>query len=889
MINLKFKTSAWIFIPLIILVYWQIAFCTAALKWDFLDVVFPFRYHFSAAFGAGHFPLWNPYIQTGVPFYADLQAPTYYPELIFVSSLGGYTMYWMHFLVIVYLIVGFFGLYKLLQYFKYSNWTAGISSFIYICSGYFIGHGQHFFLLVGAAWLPWVLWAYLHFIDKHNRQTAITFVVLTFLMLTGGYQALSICVFYLLLLLFITKAYQLFSKNRKELLRFLTWNLGVGILLILLLSPLLLATLEVRTQVSRLTEGVSWEKTAEYGESFKSLISFIAPLSTARTNAFYDNIDPSMLNHFMGIIALFFGIYGWNSKRTYREWLLIVFGLVIGAMSFSDLPIRKLLFDYVPFMNLFLQGPYLRVFMLLGLAIFIASGLEKWNHQETFSFKKILVPVSILVFVLLTISINWASFDFWHLLKPWLVSGDWLSGWNQLNLQQSLGFQLLISGLLLSLLVLVLVFSKQLKYSRLLISSLLFLELFLAAQWNQTATYVDRNYQPSYLHKNVQLSPKGFPIPHQVPLAFNDEQHAYILPFWRNTHIFQKEISFNAFSSFELDNYSYLDDEEAKLKDWILRSPLVYFSEKVLPLSQLNDSTITYDSNVNAVFAEPKEFEKLQDLELHSKASDQLKISGFSPNSIQVKTNTKKQQLLALQQSFQSQWKAKIDGKSTSIVRVNKNYQAIILPAGKHTITFSFEKNDTLILYFLSQFLFWSLVVYLVYLHVNEKHQSKWYAKLLFTLPFIFIGYWLLKFQNGKLNKLTTNEQVLSDWSEKKPVKQAILPLAIQLTSKDEFYNFGRWKLEEVNNATTLRFQTNCKMDTIQPALIIYQIIRKGESIKWEAYKIERQLEKSGEFNPVLFMRNLSDLQPGDEIILDCWNLSKTNFQLKNSRIDFLR
>jgi hypothetical protein len=219
-------------------------------------------------------------------------------------------------------------------------------------------------------------------------------------------------------------------------MRFLTWNLGVGILLILLLSPLLLATLEVRTQVSRLTEGVSWEKTVEYGESFKSLISFIAPLSTARTNAFYDNIDPSMLNHFMGIIALFFGIYGWNSKRTTREWVLIVFGLVIGAMSFSDLPIRKLLFDYVPFMNLFLQGPYLRVFMLLGLAIFIASGLEKWNHQETFSFKKILVPISILVFVLLTIAINWAYFDFWHLLKPWLVSGDWLSDWNQLNLQQ---------------------------------------------------------------------------------------------------------------------------------------------------------------------------------------------------------------------------------------------------------------------------------------------------------------------------------------------------------------------------------------------------------------------------------------------------------------------
>ncbi len=42
MTNLKFKASNWILIPLIVLVYWQIAFCTAALKWDLIDVFFHF-------------------------------------------------------------------------------------------------------------------------------------------------------------------------------------------------------------------------------------------------------------------------------------------------------------------------------------------------------------------------------------------------------------------------------------------------------------------------------------------------------------------------------------------------------------------------------------------------------------------------------------------------------------------------------------------------------------------------------------------------------------------------------------------------------------------------------------------------------------------------------
>lgn len=889
MINLKFKASNWIFVPLIILVYWQIAFCTAALKWDLLDVVFPFRYHFSAALNSGHFPLWNPYIQTGVPFYADLQAPTYYPELILVSSFGGYTIYWMHFLIICYLIVGFFGLRQLLRFFQFSNWTASISALIYISSGYFIGHGQHFFLLVGAAWLPWVIWAYLNFIEIRNKQTAITFILLTFLMLTGGYQALSICLFYLLLILFLVKTYQLFFKNRREMLPFFTWNVVVAIILIAMLSPLLLATFEAGTQVSRLKEGVSWEKTAEYGESFKSLLSFVSPLSTARSNDFFGKTDASMLNHFVGVIGLFFGIYGWSSKRSKREWLLIIFGLLIGAMSFSDLPIRKILFDYVPLMNLFLQGPYLRIFMILGLVIFIARGIEKWNLQQAISFKNLLLPITVISSIFLVIAFRWASFDFTHFYRDWINMQDWLSGWNKFNFQQLFGFQLIISSLFLSLLVLILLFSNKFKRPKLWISGLIFLELFLAAQWNQSETYVDRNFKPSYLHKNIALTPIGFPIPHLVPIAVNDEQHAFIIPFWRNTYIFQKEISFNAFSSFELDNFSYLDDQNADLKNWALKNPLIYLSDKVLPLSQFYSKLRNSNLNPTTVFAQSSELYSFEGFNFKSDVRDKLKITGFSPNAVAINSQTNNQQLLILQQSFQADWKAQIDGKATKITQVNKNYQAIILPAGEHSISFKFEKNNILILYFLSQFLFWFLLVYLIYLRLNVNLQSKWFTKILFVFPIIFISYWAIKLQSGTLNKRTIHQQLLADWSEKAVTKKVILPASISLTKNEEFYNFGKWKLKDLENATSLRLKTFCKMDSIQPVMFTYQIIRNGVQVKWDAIKIQRQLEQKGKFNSVLFMRNLSDLRADDELILDCWNISKSSVQFKNTRIVFLK
>jgi hypothetical protein len=77
-----------------------------------------------------------------------------------------------------------------------------------------------------------------------------------------------------------------------------------------------------------------------------------------------------MLHHFVGVIGLFFALFGWNKNRSMQEWILLIFGLLIGAMSFEFLPVRKWMFDHVPFMNLFLQGAYLRIFMVLSLIFF---------------------------------------------------------------------------------------------------------------------------------------------------------------------------------------------------------------------------------------------------------------------------------------------------------------------------------------------------------------------------------------------------------------------------------------------------------------------------------------------------------------------------------------
>ncbi len=151
------------------------------------------------------------------------------------------------------------------------------------------------------------------------------------------------------------------------------------------------------------------------------------------------------------------------------------------------------------------------------------------------------------------------------------------------------------------------------------------------------------------------------------------------------------------------------------------------------------------------------------------------------------------------------------------------------------------------------------------------------------------IGYWAVKLYNGKSNNLTTNQQVITDWANISVSKKDLLPASISISNDVEYYNLGKWKLNDLKGALTLRLRSECKMDTIQPSLLVYEIMRKGESVKWEAIKLERQMEKSGKWNNILFMRNLSDLQKDDVVILYVWNISKSLIQLKNTQVEFLK
>ena len=59
--------------------YWPILFCKGFLWNDFIEQNFPYRLFAAVSLRHGELPLWTPYVFSGMPFFADVQAAVLYP------------------------------------------------------------------------------------------------------------------------------------------------------------------------------------------------------------------------------------------------------------------------------------------------------------------------------------------------------------------------------------------------------------------------------------------------------------------------------------------------------------------------------------------------------------------------------------------------------------------------------------------------------------------------------------------------------------------------------------------------------------------------------------------------------------------------------------------
>ncbi|HBH05549.1 MAG TPA: hypothetical protein DDX92_02970 [Flavobacteriales bacterium] len=881
----------------VIIGYWPVSFLVYALKWDLIDVVFPFRYHFSEGIQSGYFPFWNPFQQTGTPFYADLQVPFYYPELLITSLLGGYGIYTMHFLYILYLWIASLGMYRLSYHFNGSKKASLVAGVAYAFSGFMIGHGQHFFLIVGAAWIPFVLFSYLKLNQEFSVNRILKTGIYLFLLVTGAYQALSIGVLYLLLILFIHFLIKT-VKEGKSLKNLLTIHAKLAALILVLTLPLLAAVIEVTPAVNRLAGGVDLITSLSFSQPVNGLLTFLIPFLSIEPMDFFGNIDPSMLNHYIGTGVLLFALAALMKRRTAVEYIFFVYGVIIFSTIFDFLPTRELMFRHFPLMGLFRNAAYIRVFGLFPLILLGANFFAEYEQNREKSKKYLIISAGLLFTGLLIIFINAAS-NMWIDSFSGINFRDGLESIiNQLTVNQRIIISSL-SQILLMLAVFLLVFKwPKARYSMQLLVIILSLDLVWAAHLNMSSTFVDMKQSPVDMKRNLDLNPHGFPIPTNDKVIYNTEQFAFFEPFWRNTYIFTKQVAFGAFSSFELNSYSLIDDEYNNLQKLVLDNHLFYLSDTLAREEFFVDGLFKDESNNKVLVVSEEDYEILSNYNALSSPEDRITLSYFSPNKMCATTQTSEDQYLTLIQSNYLGWRAEIDGQEVPIYRSNFNYQTIVLPKGEHEVVFKYKNNLILLLYIISNLLFFGIVLYLIRNHwYHSSPESNMYL-ILPGIILVVLSFSLVSVLLTNNEKIKVSEYYDLKWNpedaylaEQPSLSYTIPEDSITYTMNEQ----GFQVLPEMEYVTVFELEQN--NDTLKSGVLKVKMDVQGndytEAIivsevgdEWYATKVERQIERPKEWNPVRVLRHIPDLDRKEMVKVYIWNPEGETFSINNLQIE---
>jgi hypothetical protein len=277
------------------------------------------------------------------------------------------------------------------------SYVMGLS---YMACGHLVGTCHVFTFVISATWMPFILYALLDLRRDPNLLNVLKATFFIHLFLSGGYPAFSIIFVYFLIFFFLHWLWKSHWKSR-------TWAIGISLagLLLLLGSGYIAAQMEVFPWMSR-SEALPYDAFF-YTNSFswKHWWSFLFPIVIS-TDAEYFGSDLSMINGYVGVFTLLAALYTSIYVKHSWKWPLVAMLLfALAASAGPDTPIRYWLYRFVPGFDLFRHPALLRFYAILGLILLGGIGLQSAFSRGDFRFKRGLL-LSAIALTLLTLIVT---------------------------------------------------------------------------------------------------------------------------------------------------------------------------------------------------------------------------------------------------------------------------------------------------------------------------------------------------------------------------------------------------------------------------------------------------------------------------------------------------
>jgi hypothetical protein len=671
------KKSYFPYVVLLVVVlisFFQVAFNLQPLKFDTIDCFFPWRFYIGECLQNGQLPYWNPYQDLGYPIHADPSSGAWYPAVWLIGSTFGYSIYSISFEFLLHIYLAGVGMFLLARTLKFETKFALMAGIAYMLSGFFVGNAQHLSYIISGCWLPFIIQQYLLLIEEKKAIHALQAGLFMFLSITGGYPAVTIILTYLLLTFYLIHVISLIrSKSYKSILQFTVQN-GLFLATTILCSAVMLVSVaQVSPYLSRLGN-FNVEQALFSPFSPQSFISFLAPLTTTVKSTYWD-ADLSMRNGYFGLIILMFFLLGIFIQKPKPLRIIFWFGIFSLTASVGNyLPVRSLLFNHVPLMNVFRFPSVFRLFFILAAILTGSYSLHQYltkTERKNWHFY-LLIAVSFATFLILLFAarshgyLGLQTYYNNNLFNEAISSTFWQ------NLAVNSLFQL-------SLLVLLGLTFWKIKNTAKFIALVIFLlivDLVVSVQLVAPYTVFYEHVTAKEAQTNVARYPHGFPIQKAITIDSAAHLPGIGQPFWQNQQIFQKQISAEGFNSFSFTSYELLESDY----------PLLFKSVKASNLLTLSDVESVKKGSIFVDFGSdhlPKKYKVV--------SGDTAILKDYDAASFHIETKVKNHCLLTLYQKEYTGWEATINGKGSPIFKSNLNFMTVELPAGKSKVVFNYR------------------------------------------------------------------------------------------------------------------------------------------------------------------------------------------------------
>jgi hypothetical protein len=687
----------------------------------------------------GDFPLWNPYNGMGVPFIANHQSAVFYPInwVLFIFYLLGRVeglSFGVTLLIPLHLFIGGLGILRILGKFDISKFSQLMGGIVFAFSGYILTRLSFISMVWTYAWLPWVIFMCLQLkpiCHQGSLTKLIKLSVFLSLQLLAGHAQTS---YYTILLGGLTVLFFSFSTFYNQIKKILLF-ISATILSIMISAVQIFPTTEFLMQSQRSTE-VGYEFAV-------SLSLWPARLMTILFGNFWGNPNYGRFlsggnfweeNLYAGVfpfvtLVILVWVLVWKTRKNQipnnqKKGIALLFAILIFSLLFSFgkfFPLYPFLYKNIPTFSLFQAPVRFLIIYFFALSLLFGFGVDVWilskfNHKKTNIILVVFgtlfflslygnifqptIPIALINSILIG-SILGLFFGFLTLFKD--------KNWINLSKIKIIFGLILIGDLLLhnflwenfqsvNIFTNINQTQENSEFDRVFISDqdekfIKFNVFYRPDRLQPLVNY--ENFPPDFIPETNLLNHRYAIINNFDPLQ--PEKYT-IFWNWLNDISVDEQIVINfmigANRIVEIDpnRLDFISEKIIDAKSLVQWYGCVVYSDEKETLESLLANEIE-DSENRCIFVD--DLSNVISSEEIIGEPAQITFSMPSVNSIIVDYTSDNPGWIVVRQNWFPGWKAILDGKEAlTIENVDYLFQGVIVPAGKHSVEFTYKPKS---------------------------------------------------------------------------------------------------------------------------------------------------------------------------------------------------